>query len=720
MINRNVNRGGRPATGRQARAFPRLRVAGLLLIGAGALTIAPAQESTAPTAPAANAAAASTSSATTDEQSLADRIDAVLAAAWETEGLTPASPVDDAGFLRRLSIDLRGEIARADEVAEFLADSRPDKRARKIDEFLHDPRFADQLSGRWTKLLLSAGGKNFARMTPYLRNWLAQAFQRGQPFGAIVRSMLSDDVAAMDPGPSSLVIAYHDSIETLTSVTARAFLGLQIQCAQCHDHPFDRWKRDDFNRFAAFFTDMRAEFARVEENERLEGDMQPYRTTKKESKRDKVVNERMEKMGGGAGMSGMGHGGSAMSDDAEAKMGSGFRVLDTNPERDLGDRLHRLLVLEKIAEHRKLVEGEPDPAKSPEKKSKMGAKKALTERTDRDAVFQLAAIFRDTERGFDPMKALEKEPGKFDTLVAALAPDARELVDRYLDRRKLFSTAGYPDGTKYETVKGVTKRRALADWIASPENPWFGRAIANKVWQQLFDKGLVEPVDDLSGSKDQVAPELLDELAREFFAHGSDFRFLFGAIARTRAYALANSMQGNELDARHETRWFAAHPVRALTVEQMANSLLCATAPQAARTAPDGGLLEDANSARRTDLIDTLSASCGAPDGVGETWWTASIPQSLLFMNGEVTATTTSNPTSESHVDWDAALLLDPTRTPVERLTRTYLATLGRLPAPAEAARVVALATAHPDGDAVVIDDLVWALLNCSEFQTNH
>src|SRR5439155_12002258 len=117
-------------------------------------------------------------------------------------------------------------------------------------------------------------------------------------------------------------------------------------------------------------------------------------------------------------------------------------------------------------------------------------------------------------------------------------------------------------------------RKALVDWMTSPDNPYFARAMANWAWAQFFGKGLADPPDDLSRSNPPVHPELLDALGRHFVAAKYDLRDLVRTIATSEAYGLSSStVPGNE----HDTRLFSHQTPRPLSAHQMADALAQAT-----------------------------------------------------------------------------------------------------------------------------------------------
>ena len=607
-----------------------------------------------------------------DSRPLTVAIDSALDQVAATERLSTEPDCGDAAWLRRASLDLCGIIPAAAEVERFLADATPEKRDRKVDEYLASDRFSENLASLWTNLLLPSNGKQAERTNEWLEPWLTEQFSRGVPFSEIVRAIVSESGESRTPGAIAVTLNYRDSIETLSGLTARAFLGLQIECAQCHDHPFDHWKRDEFNRFTAFFADVR-------------GDVTASR-------------ERGPPL---------------------------FRVVDRNPEWDLSDRLAKL-----VAPPRK----KKGAASSGEAMNDgpMGDDVAATvggfNADELAMVRRLMGLCQSTDGVSPPIRALVADADRYRELLARSPVATHDALGLYHDRRELFSAPRFLDGSDYTPAEGVSKRAALANWIVAPENDWFARAIVNRVWRQLFGAGLIEPVDDLSGSKDQVAPELLARLAREFSAHGTDLRFLIGAIARTRAYARANRKSDEGGVISRAERTFAAHSVRSFSAEQIANSLNRTLGQEGATGVADPTRSYTPRDSRNRDrLLAALGTILGARDTAGAQTFSPSIPEALFLLNGPSTEPRAQAGRSEMvRAFGDVAL------GSVARLTPVYLATLGRPPRPEEAERLLTHAlAANPPATAgtkpgasdpliEAFDDLLWALLNSTEFHTNH
>jgi hypothetical protein len=184
-------------------------------------------------------------------------VDKLTGDLWRSAGVTPAGGSDDAELLRRVSIDLIGRIPTLEEAERFLADRLPDKRVRLVDQLLASPEYAEH----WADVSLDLFvGQEFRkpglekRLDP--RAFYLTAFRENRPYDRIAREMLTFSGEIVPSGPGVFVASHvkGGGAETMASTTARLFLGVQIQCAQCHDHPYDdRYKQEDFYGFAAFF-----------------------------------------------------------------------------------------------------------------------------------------------------------------------------------------------------------------------------------------------------------------------------------------------------------------------------------------------------------------------------------------------------------------------------------------------------------------------------------
>jgi hypothetical protein len=189
---------------------------------------------------------------------LAARIDTFIDAGCAARKAVPAPPADDAEFLRRVCLDLAGRIPRASEVHAFLADPAPDKRRRLVDRLLAGPHYPQHFANVWRALLLPVVNDPQRQvLASQLEAWARRQLREGRPYDAMVRDLLTVPV-----GPPAEAVAFYQGNEwkpeNLAAATSRLFLGVRLECAQCHDHPFARWKRTQFWEYAAFFAGLRS------------------------------------------------------------------------------------------------------------------------------------------------------------------------------------------------------------------------------------------------------------------------------------------------------------------------------------------------------------------------------------------------------------------------------------------------------------------------------
>jgi hypothetical protein len=190
-----------------------------------------------------------------DVAELAARIDRHIEARLDAEGVKPAGPADDAEFLRRAYLDLHGVIPTAEQAARFLADTDPNRRARLTDALLADPRYGEYLADVWQGYLVSPLADDQRARADRFRPWLAGRFNT-RSWDRITTDLLTA-TGKMDENPAVIYLIegrLPRTVPDLTDLASRYFLGVRLNCAQCHDHPFGAWKQQDYWGVAAFFT----------------------------------------------------------------------------------------------------------------------------------------------------------------------------------------------------------------------------------------------------------------------------------------------------------------------------------------------------------------------------------------------------------------------------------------------------------------------------------
>ncbi|MDX2175639.1 MAG: DUF1549 domain-containing protein [Candidatus Sumerlaeia bacterium] len=203
-------------------------------------------------------------------------IDRLIDARLSAEGVAAAPPADDSEFLRRLSLDTRGTIPSVEETIAFLADRSPEKRAEAIERFLADPKRGEAWGAYWDKVLIGnfEGANNqMVRMgaKSLFREWVAEQFNQNTPYDKFAEAIITAEGQVRESPQGLPTLRYRESVADLSGSMTRVFLGKQVQCAQCHNHPYDEnLTQQDFWELAAFFDRTKARPVR-DENGRFAG-----------------------------------------------------------------------------------------------------------------------------------------------------------------------------------------------------------------------------------------------------------------------------------------------------------------------------------------------------------------------------------------------------------------------------------------------------------------
>jgi hypothetical protein len=284
-----------------------------------------------------------------------------------------------------------------------------------------------------------------------------------------------------------------------------------------------------------------------------------------------------------------------------------------------------------------------------------------------------------------------KMPGKDDIIQA-----------RFLDGKK-------PDWKNED----LSTREALAQWMTAPDNPFFAKAAVNRVWSMLFGMGIVDPPDDIRDENPASHPELLDALAQAFVDNKYDLKFLIKAITLSKTYQRTSALEG----ATDDPRLFTRMAVKALTAEQLYDSIALATGFTEQGGDPNAFLNPFGGGGARAEFINRFSNSADRP-----TETQTSILQALQLMNGKISGDATSLIMSKPNNTLAAATDAPFLETTRDKLDLLYLSALGRRMRPNEAERLVKyVEKGGPSGDQnKALADVFWTLLNSSEFMFNH
>ncbi|MFP6887740.1 MAG: DUF1549 domain-containing protein [Opitutales bacterium] len=509
-------------------------------------------------------------------ESLRKVIDREIVKTWKEKKLEPAVVATEAAFLRRVYLDLVGAVPSYAETQAFLDDGEEGKRAKLVDHLLADERHARHQAETWDLIFFSRKPANpsATRKRERFQEWLRKQFAENIPWDALVRKIL----LANEDGSAMFHVQYRNKPEDETVALSRIFLGTQLQCARCHDHPYEERTQRDFYGMAGFLV-------RLSVQEKKEGKEKLWRIEEKSS----------------------------------------GEVLFTG----------------EVKEQERGQKGTPVKPK-----------------------------FLDGEELDEP----------------ALPEDFEEP-----DYKKLKGT--WP--------KPVFSRKAkLAKWLTSANNPFFTKAIVNRVWSQFMGRGLVHPVDDLNPENEASHPALLEALTKWFVEQKYDLRTLIREIVLSEAYALASA--GDDKAA--SPKWYDRARVRPLSAEELMASLRVATGFDEA----EGREKKLPNAGK-----DYIMRFFGKPnDGRGR--FQGGVDEHLFLNNGSQLRSMIQRKKGNL-----SDLLLSSEAPWEERMDRLFLSTLTRLPTEAEREKFTTYVTVEekPQGR---LEEAIWALLNSSQFRFNH
>ena len=185
-------------------------------------------------------------------------IDQLINARLKEEGINPSGQSGDAEFLRRVHLDLTGQIPTVEAVVSFLEDGSKDKREKKIDELIGSELYLDYWTRLWTNWLIGRDD-NDREQRLGLEGWIRESLSQNMPYNQFVTALIAAEGSVEENGAANYLLRYDLSPVDLAAHTSRLFLGLPMQCAQCHDHKTEAWYQEDFYGLAAFFANIRLE-----------------------------------------------------------------------------------------------------------------------------------------------------------------------------------------------------------------------------------------------------------------------------------------------------------------------------------------------------------------------------------------------------------------------------------------------------------------------------
>jgi hypothetical protein len=454
--------------------------------------------------------------------------------------IAPSAVCDDADYLRRVYLDLTGTLPTPEEAKQFLLDSSPNKRAKLAELLVAKSEFADLWALRWADLLrVDRQPLGHQRAHLYYK-WIRDSIAQNKPFDEFARELVTAEGPVTEVGPANFFKVVTKPGEVASTVS-QVFLGIRITCAECHHHPFDRWKQSDYFGMSAFFT--------------------TGSTTHPRTKKEVFAHA------------------------------LGSEMPTVNP---LGDR-----------------------------------------------------------------------------------------------------------------------RLPLAEWMTKPENPFFARNLANRVWAWMLGRGLVEPVDDVRATNPPSNPELLDALAKFLIENKYDVRKLMLAIVASRVYQTSVTPNAtNEKDERNFSRAYFKRPDAEVLLDMISQSLGVAEKFPGSPDITRATQLWDSKA--RSDFLKLF----GRPNRVTacecERTREPSVSQVLNLLNStEIQAKLT-------HEAGTVAKFVRKHKEDAALVQELYLAFYSRFPTDKERDTAIAHLKKYANNRRAATEDLAWALLNSTEFLFNH
>ncbi len=488
----------------------------------------------------------------------ANFIDLLIDEKLEQLRILPSGRCTDDEFIRRAYLDTTGRLPSVAETESFLADTSEDKRSRLIEQLVETTDHASFWGLRWADVLRTTSSKLKPAGVAKFNRWIYEGILADMPMDEFARELLTASGSVFENPAANYWRASREPTDA-TETTAQLFLGIRIQCAKCHNHPFERWTQDNYYGIGAAFT----------------------RVGRK-----------------------------------------------TGP------------------------------------------------RPDDEIIFNNNA-------------GEIKQPRTGQTMKVHLLLTGDVDVPANQDRRKVF-----------------------AEWLTSPDNPFFAKAIVNRVWGHLFGSGIVDPVDDFRDSNPPSNAPLLDELARQFVQHGYSRKWLITTIMESETYQ--RTARANEFNAEDER--YGSHFVpRMLSAEQLLDAISEVTGvPETFASVPPG--------TRATQLPEPpkdheFLKAFGQPQREMacecERSSESNLSQALQMING---------PTVHEKLrkdDGRIKKLMDAGRSDEEIVREFYLTALCRTPTPAEwSAAQNHLQTS--EDRRLALEDICWAVLNTKEFLFQH
>lgn len=496
----------------------------------------------------------------TDFRAEAAAIDSLLEADWQKHKLQRNPAADDNTFLRRIYLDIVGRIPTTREADEFLASQDADKRAKLIDKLLASEAYVQHAFNYWADVLrvTSNGNQTGAITGAAYANFIKESLRENKPYDQMVRDLVAAQGKAWDNGAIGYYMRDRGMPLDNMANTVRIFLGTRIECAQCHNHPFDKWTQMQFFQMAAFTYGVETQDYYGDTMNEVRGLLREQEDTVRASFKEPERPRRPQING-------------KMSKEERAALEKEYAA--------------------KEKEYREKM------AKVNERRNEARDKLRKEQRNYQEAINDVRDTMRYTSVNMRDRKLTLPHDYQYS--------DAKP---------KSAVSAGTMLGHEAVTKPGETPLEAYARWMTAPENPRFTKVIANRLWKRAFGLALIEPLDELMDTTVPMIPDLQNHLEKLVISLNYDMKEVMRVLYNTKTYQAQVTRQEHSPGAIYH---FTGPLLRRMSAEQMWDSFVTLINPspdminQANRDAMEQRILQAKKIADGVEMLSPEEALAG-------------------------------------------------------------------------------------------------------------
>ena len=490
----------------------------------------------------------------------ANPVDAFLLAKLKASGLGMNPRADKRTLIRRVTYDLTGLPPTPEEVQAFLADNAPDAYEKLIDKLLASPAYGERWGRHWLDVVRFAETNGYERDGPKpnafrYRDYVIRSFNADKPFDQFVKEQLAGDeinpddpdslmatgfyrLGTWDDEPADRLQATFDEFDDIVATTSQAFLGMTMNCARCHDHKIDPVPQTDYYRLLAFFRDI----PRFSNDRNVMSSTSQRDVTPREKRAvyEKELEERERKK-------------EALTKQIEALEDVVIKRMPAEDQR-ASEGLDRPQVVAKLKNFWNEEEG----------------KRIRELRQERDKIARMPTPSQELALA---VNRCDPRPPATHLLVRgnphAQGPVVKPGFPVALGGAEpVISDAGPQD-------RSAGRRKVLANWVASADNPMTARVWVNRIWQHHMGRGIVASSNDFGKfGTPPTHPELLDWLAGELVRQGWKAKPLHKLILLSDAYTMSSAANAEALAKDPNNQLYWRYPMRRLEAEEVRDSIL--------------------------------------------------------------------------------------------------------------------------------------------------